>query len=99
MYLFLSQISAREKSHKYVYLSSNEALKHLITNHQGLMISTSVEVKECVPLVPKTSFVGSRNCFETLDVFWNDKCHAFQVFDVVIGRCDQEIESVHAEFR
>lgn len=37
------------------------------------MISAGVDVKECVPLVPETSFVGIRNCFETLDGFWNDK--------------------------
>lgn len=66
-------ITDRENRHKYVYIGSNEVLKHLITNHQGLMISAGVDVKECVPLVPETSFDGIRNCFETLDGFWNDK--------------------------
>lgn len=41
------------------------------------MLSTNAGVKECVPLVPETSFFGIRIFFETLDGFWNDKCVRF----------------------
>lgn len=72
MYLFLSH-SQPGRTVTNVCISTNYTLKHLISNHQGLMISASVDVKECVPLVPETRFGGIKKCFETLDGFWNDK--------------------------
>lgn len=71
-------------------------LMNIITNHQGLMIiRASAGVKECVLLVPETSFFHSfivcHSFFFVSESVWNIRWflewQMYQVFDVVI-RCD-----------